>query len=157
MHHSVRKYIRQEIREFNLVSMDILEVGSRDINGHLLRELGKGRHIGIDLHNGKNVDIVMDAGKMPKRWTGFFDLVVTCEMLEHCFWWQLAIQEMKRVTKPGGTILITTRSKGFKKHDYPEDWWRFRHIDFFRAFEDCEETTIVSDPQFAGVFVRVKK
>jgi hypothetical protein len=41
---------------------------------------------------------------------------------------------MKQVLKPGGIILITTRSQGFPFHEYPVDAWRFSVEDMHKSF-----------------------
>jgi 2-polyprenyl-3-methyl-5-hydroxy-6-metoxy-1,4-benzoquinol methylase len=63
-----------------------------------------------------------------------FDVVISTEMLEHVVEWKPVIANMKQVVKPGGVIVITTRSQGFPFHEYPVDAWRFEVSDMKRSF-----------------------
>ena len=77
-----------------------------------------------------------------------FDIVLCTEMLEHVPEPQRAVDEMWRVLKPGGLLLLTTRFL-FPIHDAPHDYFRFtkyglRHL--LRRFDIVsleEETTAV--------------
>jgi 2-polyprenyl-3-methyl-5-hydroxy-6-metoxy-1,4-benzoquinol methylase len=56
----------------------------------------------------------------------FFDVIVDAERIEHDNRFRITIKELFRVCRPGGHIIITTRSWGaFPPHDYPSDYWRF--------------------------------
>jgi len=94
------------------------------------------RRIGLDLHRGAGVAIVGDALNLPVR-DASIEVVLCTEMLEHVPEPQRAIDEMWRVLKPGGTLLLTTRFL-FPIHDAPHDYFRFtkyglRHL--LRRFE----------------------
>ena len=64
---------------------------------------------------------------------------------------------MAAVTAPGGTLVITTRSRNFPFHAYPHDYWRFEVEDFRRIFEGWQIFAIEPDPSAPGVFVSVVK
>lgn len=114
-----------QLSEDMIKGKTVLEVGSRDVNGSL-RELveryGPASYTGIDIEDGPGVDVVLDANDVLERFgPESFDAVISTELLEHARDWRAAVQNMKGVLKPGGTLLVTTRSKGFHVHGYPWD------------------------------------
>ena len=64
---------------------------------------------------------------------------------------------MKTIVKPGGLILITTRSKGFQYHGYPSDYWRYEHDDIVSIFSDCSVEIIKNDSCSPGIFAKIRK
>jgi SAM-dependent methyltransferase len=105
------------------------------------------RRVALDLRPGPGVHVVGDAQAL-----GFadasFDTVLCTEMLEHVPEPQRAIDEMRRVLRPGGLLLLTTRFL-FPIHDAPHDYFRYtkyglRHLlRRFEILELREETTAV--------------
>jgi SAM-dependent methyltransferase len=58
------------------------------------------RRLGLD---GRRID---DAAELPFA-DGSFDVVVCTEVLEHLFAPQIAVAELRRVLRPGGTLIVT--------------------------------------------------
>jgi SAM-dependent methyltransferase len=97
------------------------------------------RRVGLDLQPAPGVAVVADARSLPLR-DAVFDAVLCTEMLEHVVEPQVAVDEMLRVLKPGGVLVLTTRFL-FPIHDAPHDYFRFtkyglRHL--LRRFEILE-------------------
>lgn len=116
---------------------NVLEVGSRDVNGSTREILAafSESYVGVDIFDGPGVDKLVDVNDLMNSFGHeSFDVVTSTEMLEHCANWQDAIYQMAGVLRPGGLLLITTRSPGFELHDYPADYWRFSKSDFEEIF-----------------------
>jgi SAM-dependent methyltransferase len=100
-----------------IAGRDVLEVGATDVNGSLrpfVESLGPGRYVGVDIAPGPRVDEVVDASKLVERFgADAFDVVLTTEMVEHVRDWRTVVRNLKRVVRPGGLLLVTTRSLGF--------------------------------------------
>lgn len=79
--------------------------------------------IGFDHRPGPNVDVVGDAHQLPFE-NEKFDLILCTELLEHLHSPEIAIKEIRRVLKPGGLLLLTTRFV-FPLHDVPNDFYRY--------------------------------
>jgi hypothetical protein len=79
------------------------------------------------------------------------------EMLEHVADWKSVIHNLKGVLKPGGSLMLTTRSPGFPRHDWPDDYWRFSCADMAEIFRDFDLQAVRPDPQYPGVFVMARK
>lgn len=79
--------------------------------------------VGFDERPAPGVDVVGDAHALPFG-DGSFEQVVCTEVLEHLHTPQKAIDEMYRVLKPGGVLLLTTRFI-FPLHDVPGDYFRY--------------------------------
>lgn len=126
MHQSVREWMERYAWEFAQgEGLSILEVGSLDVNGGVRDLFPKASsYIGTDLVAGPGVDIVSDILETP-GWRAGFGLVICLEMLEHCRAPWIAIFNMHRALRPGGTLLLTTRGYGFHLHEHPVDYWRF--------------------------------
>jgi SAM-dependent methyltransferase len=86
-----------------------------------------------------------------------FDVVLCTELLEHVQDWKRAIHNLKGVLKPGGLLVLTTRSPGFPKHDYPADYWRFTWGDFGIIFDDLEIEKLQDEVAAAGIFISARK
>ena len=71
----------------------------------------------------RNPEIVGDAQEMPFA-DATYSTILCTEVLEHIPDPQKAVDEMYRVLKPGGTLILTTRFL-FPVHDAPGDYWRF--------------------------------
>lgn len=103
----------------------ILDVGSRDVNGTLRPFAGdEAKYLGVDLQAGPGVDVVLqDPYKLPFP-AASFDLVLSTSCLEHdpLFW--LTFEEMARVTRIGGFIYLSVPVQG-EVHRHPLDCWRF--------------------------------
>lgn len=123
MHESVHEWIGQKVDQYGLVDQFVLEVGSYNVNG-TVRDWFTGPYVGIDIRQGPQVDMVASSHHIPFR-DNVFDVVLSCEVLEHDPFFWVSMREVGRVLKPGGHLLLTTRGFGFPQHDYPWDLWRF--------------------------------
>lgn len=141
----------------------VLEVGSRIVNGSLREVLGQTfpNWTGIDIMEGPGVDLLLDSTRISEYFPfASFDAVISTEMLEHCHNWRRAILEMIRVLRPGGLLLLTTRSPGFELHEYPADYWRFTPADMEAIFQPVASTLALEDdmtldfPCGVGIVVR---
>lgn len=146
--------------EFN--GKTVIEVGSKEFNGSvrpIVTLLGKpSSYIGVDVLSGKYVDMIVPAEKLVKKFgENAFDVVISTEMLEHVFDWKIVIDNLKKILKPNGLIIITTRSFGFPYHGYPFDYWRYEVEDMKRIFSDFEIQYLHNDSETLGVWLKAKK
>ena len=84
--------------------VNVLDVGSYDINGnnrYLFENYG---YVGIDVNNGNNVDVVCPIHLFSTDVK--FDVVVCTNMLEHDLYWKLSIKKMIDLTKSDGLLMI---------------------------------------------------
>lgn len=96
------------------VNRKVLEVGSYNVNGSVRSFFTECDYTGIDVVEGPCVDIVCQ-GQLYKPDT-LFEVVVSCEMLEHNKWWALTLKNMVHLLEPGGLLLITCASTGREEH-----------------------------------------
>jgi len=125
--------------------VNVIDVGSLDINGHNRGLFSRCHYIGIDVHDGYNVDIVGRAhavmadlepkdGLIDVTWNphhtrietnGKFDTIISTEALEHDCYLHLTLVGMYNKLRPGGLLLITCAGDGRKEHgttaNRPED------------------------------------
>lgn len=140
---------------------DVLEVGSLDVNGSIrpfVEAMHPRKYVGVDSMPGKLVDEVVAAEKLVDRFGKLrFDVVISTEMLEHAEHWRDALWAMMAVTTPGGLMFVTTRSPGFRRHDWPDDHWRFTQEDFVWLWTGWWIEDIRPDRIHPGVFIRARK
>jgi len=99
--------------------------------------------IGIDIERAHGVDVVSDAHALAFR-DQAFDVVLATEVLEHLPEPQRAVDEMWRVLRPGGTMLLTTRFL-FPLHDAPGDYYRYTRYGLAHLFRKFERVEILED------------
>ncbi len=148
---------RDEVHE-----AEVLEVGSRDYNGTvraLIEPHGPKSYVGLDMLDGPGVDVVGDAGQLVDRFGAeAFDVVIATELLEHARRWREVVNALKEVLRPGGLLVVTTRSKGFPFHGCPDDFWRYEAHDFAVIFDDLLIDRLeLDDPRTPGVLLRARK
>jgi len=112
----------------------------------------------VDIDPGPGVDVVCSAEDMQTHFgSEQFDVVLSTEMLEHVRDWRRTVAGIKWVCKPGGIIVLTTRSLGYPFHAAPHDYWRYETDDMRRIFSDFDPLSVESDLQEPGVFVSARK
>ncbi len=141
---------------------DVLDVGSANVNGSVKRMVlarEPRSYLGVDIVEDKDVDRILDANDLYETFgCDAFDVVVSTEMMEHAEDWRRALTNMVAVLRPGGVLVITTRSQGFAYH-HPPDYWRYTQ-DIFEAAARAlglEIIVLMDDPEFPGVFVKLRK
>jgi SAM-dependent methyltransferase len=155
-------FVSSQLKTEELRGRGVLEVGSLDVNGSvrplIMNCFQPAEYVGVDMQAGKSVDVVCPAEQLVERFGGNrFEVVISMEMLEHARDWRACISNMKNVCRTGGIILMSTRSKGFRYHAYPNDFWRFEQEDMKRIFADCELLALEGDPLEPGLFLKVRK
>lgn len=99
----------------------VLGIGTRAINstatGYSVEALFNGcSMVGLDLSPGQGVTHVCHAADFETDASQGFDVVYSCEALEHDRRWRETCQAMVRLCRPGGLIFITTAGPGREEH-----------------------------------------
>lgn len=139
----------------------VIEVGSLNVNGSLrdhVMQLRPASYVGVDIQSGPGVDEVCNADDVIERFgRAKFDLVLSTEVLEHVQHWRTVVSNLKQLTRPGGTLLVTTRSLGFPFHGFPFDFWRYELEDFRTIFSDLAIQQLEPDTYEPGVFLKATR
>lgn len=146
MHPSVTTWVKNQVRLRGLANLSTLELGSLNVNG-TVRPYFTGPYIGVDKQAGNGVDKVMDANHLEFD-DESFQTVVSTEMLEHDPSPWLTFQEVYRVLKPGGRLLLTTRGPMFEPHDYGGDYYRYTNdaLAHLARYAGLVNETVEDDP-----------
>ena len=151
----------QNLTEKEIQGKRVIEVGSYNVNGSLrniIEEMSPAEYIGVDITEGPGVDIICNADDLVKKFgENSFDIVISTEMMEHIRNWREVISNLKKLCKPNGIILITTRSYGFEYHGWPYDFWRYEVEDMKEIFSDCNIQSLEPDNLHSGVFIKAIK
>lgn len=100
--------------------MRVLEIGSYNVNG-TIRPLWPGAHYhGIDARPGPCVDEVADGERYDGRES--YDVVVTCETMEHARNPRAIIAAAWRSLRPGGRLILTAAGPGRAPHGCDGGW-----------------------------------
>ena len=90
----------------------VLEVGSLDINGSVRGFFENCQYLGIDIGPGPGVDFVCNGAEFDPPFQ--FDVVLSCNMLEHNPQWKETLQNMQKIAKKA--LFITVPGPGFPEH-----------------------------------------
>lgn len=96
-------------------------------------------YIGVDYngeghsHKDENIDVMYDGKKIPFP-DNTFDSILSSEVFEHIFNLEEILDELNRVLKPGGRILITVPF-AWHEHEMPNDFGRYTSIGFQSLLE----------------------
>ena len=96
-------------------STRVLEIGSLDITGSVRQYFEGSEYIGVDIAAGPGVDTICQ-GQDYNAPAGSFDIVISCEAMEHNPYWAETLANMIRLCRPGGMILMTCASTARREH-----------------------------------------
>jgi len=125
MHHQVSLWFNWVLGRFPQYrkNVDVIDFGSLDINGNNRQFFTPKRYTGVDIVNGKNVDVVSYASKY--KHDGLADVVISTEMLEHDKTAKASFLNMIKNLRSGGLLIMTCAGEGRAVHgtrnDNPQD------------------------------------
>lgn len=119
--HAASYELMSELRKCVRKRSRVLDVGGTDVNGSYRPLFADCKqYVSLDF---KNADIVVDGYDWPIE-DATFDAVISGQALEHDprFW--ITMQNMARVLRPGGHVILIVPSLG-PVHRHPVDCYRF--------------------------------
>ncbi len=114
MHSAAFNYVSDVVARGTLPEGDVLEIGSRDVNGTVRWLFSGRRYIGSDIAPGPGVDIV--AGGEDITLDTPAAVVVTTETLEHTAEAEVICRNAYRLLQPGGVFIVTCAGVGRLPH-----------------------------------------
>ncbi len=140
MRHSIREFVEICARTLPVES-PVYEFGSYQVPGQEdranLRPIFEGvEFVGTDMRQGPGVDKVLDLHDidLPDEIIG---TVICMDTLEHVEYARKAVENLYRVTKTGGMVIISSQMR-FRIHAYPNDYWRFTPAGFESLLKQFE-------------------
>jgi hypothetical protein len=114
-HHAQQEYCKSVKNRFpHLFEGSVLDIGSMDINGNNRYLFDNCDYLGIDIGEGRNVDIVCPGNFF--RSEKEFDVVISTECFEHDKFWVATIFNSWIHLKSGGLYLFTCAADGRPEH-----------------------------------------
>lgn len=142
----------------SFVQRKVLEIGSLDINGTIRSFFQECDYLGLDVAQGRGVDLVCQ-GQEYRGEDHAFDVVISCEAMEHNPYWKETFRNMVRLCRPGGLVIMTCASVGRPEHGttrrLPQDSPLSVGIgwDYYR---NLREADFLSMPGFGDDFAKHK-
>lgn len=93
----------------------VLDVGSLDINGCNRSLFEESEYTGLDIGEGKNVDVVC-IGHEFNAPDNTYDTIISTECFEHDMYYDKTIKNIIRMLKPDGLFLFTCATTGRVEH-----------------------------------------
>jgi len=93
----------------------VLDCGSLDINGSNRDLFENCEYLGIDIGEGKNVDVVSKIHEF-KASDKEYDFIISTECFEHDMYYDKSIRNIIRMLKNGGAFLFTCASTNRPEH-----------------------------------------
>jgi|LakMenEpi03Aug12_release.lakeMendotaPanAssembly.Ray.scaffolds.fasta_scaffold220217_2 hypothetical protein len=101
-------------------SARVLEIGSYDVNGSIRSLFSEvNEYTGIDLCAGPGVDLVANAHDLKNLNLGKFEIVISCETLEHDPNWRLTVKNLVESLSDNGVLIITCATTLRPEHGTP--------------------------------------
>lgn len=130
-------------------NVSVLEVGSLDINGTVRDFFTAKRYVGVDVHDGKGVDVVAEGQNLKYR-AKSFDVAVSAECFEHNPYWRETFVNMHRMARKA--VLFTCASTGRPEHGTtrttPQDSPFTLDWDYYRNLTEDDFTDLPLDTMF---------
>jgi len=117
-----RNIFNRWLAQLSLSHLDVLDVGGRIQPYRPLIAKRVHRYVAVDLRYTSLVSVVARGEQIPLR-DSQFDLVICTQMLEYIAQPSLVIDEIYRLLRPGGTLLLSVPSACAT--DAEEECWRF--------------------------------
>ena len=108
------KYVKDKFPD-HLNKKQVLEVGSLNINGTVRDFFSECHYVGLDVAEGKDVDVVCEGQNFDAP-SESFDVSISCECFEHNPEWVATFRNMYRITRTGGLVIMTCATTGRPEH-----------------------------------------
>src|SRR5689334_17369094 len=107
MHKECNRFIKEVKSKFpkKFISQKVLEVGSMYINGTVRKHFWFCNFTGLDLAAGRCVNVVCHGADW--KYDNQYDVVISCEAMEHDQRWRESLIQMYSNVKPGGLLIVT--------------------------------------------------
>lgn len=173
-HKTMQEYISSIKDKFPSYFNDVrvLDIGSLDINGNNRIYFNNSNYTGVDIGEGKNVDVISLGHEY--RSDEKFDVVITTELLEHDIFWKKTFLNGFDLLNNYGLYIFTCAGYGRPEHGtaktdpnsspftseikYWENYYENRTIkdfvnilDFEENFHECSFQYIPGDLYFYGI------
>ena len=133
---------------------EVLNIGSGNLQGHY-RDIFPNQ-ITVDLDRDRQPDIVADIHNLPFDNNSKSNILCT-EVLEHVREPQKAIDELHRVLKIGGRLILTTRFI-YPLHDVPNDYFRYTKYGLKKLFTNWSEVNITPESKsFTAIAILLQR
>jgi SAM-dependent methyltransferase len=158
MHRAAFDYVARTVSGRELPAGDVLEIGSRDVNGSV-RELFPGRrYIGSDIAPGDGVDIVASGADVELSEPAA--VVVTTETLEHTLDAEAICRNAFRLLMPGGVFIVTCAGEGRAPHSAVdggplragEFYANVTELDLAAWLDDFAKIAIEENPEAGDIY-----
>lgn len=147
MHDAAHQYV-QRFRTDD-PSVRVVDIGARDINGTVRDLFPNTLYVGIDVEDGKGVDVVASGAvyKPTKR----AHIVVCCEVFEHCAEWRDIVANVHdNMLVKGGTFVATMAGPTRLAHS-AIDGGPLRDGEFYENIDPTELEAVMADAGFVDV------
>lgn len=95
--------------------VSVCDIGSLDINGNNRYLFKDYTYVGVDIGEGKNVDVVSKGHEYNPGVK--FDVVISTECFEHDMYWDKTLQNIvNTLLKPGGLFIFSCATDGRHEH-----------------------------------------
>jgi len=126
----------------SLIQGDILEIG-RKVYSNIVQPENIRSYSCLDIAEFPDVDLIADIQNMPQIESYRFDTIICTQVLEHVPNPFDAMNELYRILRPKGRLLITVPFLN-NYHMEPNDYWRFTEYGLAALLRNFSNVTVAS-------------